>query len=54
MPEAPVFDEPQQYLFTVLENAALDDVVGTVRATQPDGTALSYSLIDTKTGGLFS
>ena len=40
---APVFDETS-YDFSVNEDAAAGDVIGTVSATEPDGEALSYSL----------
>jgi len=55
MPESPVFDERQFYKFTIPENAAVGDAVGTVRATQPDSLALKYSLdSESMTSGLFS
>ena len=52
--EAPEFDEAG-YAFDVAEDAAVDDVVGTVSATDPDdGDTVSYSITAGNTGSVFT
>ena len=51
--EAPEFDETI-YAFTVAEDAAVDDDVGTVSATDPDdGDTVSYAITAGNTGNAF-
>ena len=52
--EAPAFD-PSTYDFSVAEDAATDDVVGTVMAGDEDtGDTLAYSITTGNTGSVFS
>ena len=52
--EAPAFD-PSTYDFSVAEDAATDDVVGTVMAGDEDtGDTLTYSITTGNTGSVFS
>ena len=52
--EAPVFN-PSAYSFAVAEDAATDDVVGTVTATDEDTSdTLDYSITAGNTGNVFS
>lgn len=50
---APVFS-PNTYSYSISENAALGAVAGTVNATDPEGDAITYSIVSGNTNGAFS
>ena len=49
----PEFDQAS-YAFDVAEDASVDDAVGTVSATDPDGDDVSYSITAGNTGSVFA
>jgi hypothetical protein len=53
--EAPEYDVPNEdgYSFSYNENSADSTVIGTVSATDPEGTAVSYSIVSGDANGWF-